>query len=121
MNEKYTQVKDVDREQFRQVKQEIFLQIVAKGGGIEEAIEALSAIGVTGQAVMEVVLPLMDQNLVIQNNKYRFELTGTGEAYLLEKQGLSEDVEALAGTIVESKARMRSLGQRLLESVKDSY
>jgi hypothetical protein len=121
MNEKQIQTEAGNTEQYCKMIEEIILQVIAKGGSISEAAEALLTIGLTREGALKPVYSLIDRGIIFIDNQFRLQLTGAGEAYVLENGVSSGVITELADTVVEHTTRMKAFGQRLLESVKDSY
>jgi hypothetical protein len=117
MSEHFSRGEAIKTEQYRQIADEITLQVIAKGGNIREVTTALNAVGLNDDAAVRVIHSLQDRQVIILDSEYKLHLTGAGEAYILEKGTASEDVTELA----DIQIRMKQLGQRLLKSTEESY
>jgi hypothetical protein len=121
MSEHYSRPNTANPEQYRQAAEEIILRVVAKGGSLSEATEAAHAIKLTSEDALRIVYALQDRQVIVMDEAFRLRLTGAGEAYILEKGIASEAIVELADIAVESKARMKQLGQQILKSTEQSY
>ena len=108
----------LDKERYRQIADEIALRLTQGGGSLQHIIDTLKHLDFTYEAARDVVYALINRDLLKLNSMVMPELTGAGEAYLLESTADSPLIEEIAMTKLDSEMRVRSIGAQLLQSAK---